>query len=384
MESSGRIRCVVILKKIALSESFFFNDSHENEFVKFLKNTMLNLSEYNFHLPEELIARYPSKKRDESKLLILNRQSKSIEMEIAFKNIEKYLVAGDILVYNQTRVSKRRVYLKNKSGREFECIFLEKFLHSENEKWKCLIKNVRKLKIGETLFSTQENIYFTLNRNEAGDIFLLPSISITEEIFDQIGTIPIPPYLKRKAEEADTERYQTIFAETPGSVAAPTAGLHFTDELKLRLQEKGILLTEVELCIGYGTFSPITEEQIKIKKLHEEEFFIPEKTMQLLNEAKGKQRIISIGTTTLRTLESAYDRNKKQYTKSSGITNLFIQPGDPVESIDGLITNFHLPESSLLLLVAAFAGKEFILEAYRKAIENKMRFYSYGDAMLIL
>jgi len=344
----------------------------------------MDLSKFNFHLPDELIARYPAEKRDESRLMVLDRKSKSIGFEEVFKNIENYLLPSDILVYNQTRVSKRRVYLKNKSGREFECIFLEKLLQSGKEKWKCLIKNVRKLKIGEILFSNDEQIYFTLNRDEVGDIFLFPSIPVSEEVFEKIGTIPIPPYLKRKAEESDVMRYQTIFATKPGSVAAPTAGLHFTDELKSKLQAKGIIFAEVELCIGYGTFSPLTEEQIRSKKLHEEEFFIPEKTLKLLNAAKGKQRIISIGTTTLRTLESSYDRNTQQYTKSSGITNIFIQPGDSVESIDGLITNFHLPESSLLLLVAAFASENIVIEAYRKAIESKMRFYSYGDAMLIL
>ncbi len=345
---------------------------------------MLNISEYNFHLPEELIARYPAERRDESRLMIVNRESGAIHIESAFRNIENFFVSGDILVFNQTRVSKRRVYLKNQAGRESECIFLEKNLREGKEAWKCLIKNVRKLKPKEKLFSNKEEIYFILNRNEAGDIFLFPSVSITEDVFESIGTIPIPPYLKRKAEEEDNTRYQTIFAKSPGSVAAPTAGLHFTEDLKSSLQKKGVILTDVELCIGYGTFSPVTEKQILEKKLHEEEFRIPEKTLNILNAAKGKQRIISLGTTTFRTLESSYDANTSRYTKQEGITNLFVQPGDRVESIDGLITNFHLPESSLLLLVSAFAGKELILEAYRKAIENKMRFYSYGDAMLLI
>lgn len=345
---------------------------------------MLNLSEYNFHLPEELIARYPAEKRDESRLMIVDRKSGTIHIEPMFRNIQNFLSNGDILVFNQTRVSKRRVYLKNKSGREFECVFLEKKMQGDKETWKCLIKNVRKIKPGEKLFSIREDIYFTLNRNEEGEIFLSPSVPITEEIFESIGTIPIPPYMKRKAEAADNERYQTIFAKSPGSVAAPTAGLHFTEELKSGLQKKGIQMIPVELCIGYGTFSPLTEKQMQEKKLHEEEFFIPENTLELLNASKGKQRIIALGTTSLRTLESSFDSVSKRFVKRSGITDLFVQPGDRVESIDGLITNFHLPESSLLLLVAAFAGKELILEAYHKAIENKMRFYSYGDAMLIV
>jgi S-adenosylmethionine:tRNA ribosyltransferase-isomerase len=344
----------------------------------------MDLSDFSFHLPEELIARYPAEKRDESKLMILDRKSGLVSIEPMFRNMEKLFFSGDILVYNQTRVSKRRVYLINNSGREFECIFLEKLFRNEKETWKCLVKNVRKLKEGDKLISNQEEILFTIHRNEIGEIFLNPSVPVSEDIFEIIGTIPIPPYLKRRAEEADNDRYQTIFASTLGSVAAPTAGLHFTNELKSRLQNKGVVFTEVELCISYGTFSPVTESQLREKKLHEEEFRIPENTIRVLNESKGKNRIFALGTTTLRSLESSYDADTSHYIKSAGTTNLFVQPGDRVESIDGLITNFHLPESSLLLLVAAFAGKELILEAYRKAIENKMRFYSYGDAMLIL
>ena len=345
---------------------------------------MLNLSEYNFHLPEELIARYPAEKRDESRLMVVNRKNGTIQIEPMFRNIQNFLSNGDILVFNQTRVSKRRVYLKNKSGREFECVFLEKKFQDGKEVWKCLIKNVRKIKPDEKLFSSRVDVYFTMNRNEEGEIFLSPSVPITEDIFESVGTIPIPPYMKRKAEAADNERYQTIFAKSPGSVAAPTAGLHFTEELKSDIQKKGIQMVPVELCIGYGTFSPLTEKQMQEKKLHEEEFFIPENTLELLNASKGKQRIIALGTTSLRTLESSFDPVPARFVKKNGITDLFVQPGDRVGSIDGLITNFHLPESSLLLLVAAFAGKELILEAYHKAIENKMRFYSYGDAMLIV
>lgn len=346
---------------------------------------MIDLSKYSFNLPEELIARYPTDRRDESRLMVVNRNTSSIHIEPFFKNILSYVENQDIFVFNQTRVSKRRVYLQNKNGREFESIFLEK-TKSEKEIWKCLIKNVRKLKEGDILFSNLKDIYFTLNRNEAGEIFLLPSTSITEDIFEKIGTIPIPPYLKRRSDTSDNDRYQTIFAKSTGSVAAPTAGLHFTDELKQKIESKGAKFTEVELCIGYGTFSPITEKQILEKKLHEEEFYIPDKSIHLLNAAKAdkSQRIVAIGTTSLRTLESSYDNSAKSFLRKQGITDIFIQPGDPVESIDGLITNFHLPESSLLLLVSAFAGRDLILEAYHTAIKEKMRFFSYGDAMLIL
>lgn len=346
---------------------------------------MIDLTEYKFDLPEELIARYPVDVRDESRLMIVNRNTNSIQIEPMFKNIINYLDSKDLLVYNQTRVSKRRVYLRSDSGREFETIFLEN-KNSDKKTWKCLVKNVRKLKQGDTLVSIDPSISFRLERNSEGDIYLFSAIEITEDIFEKIGTIPIPPYLKRKADAKDNERYQTIFAKSSGSVAAPTAGLHFTDELKSEIQKKGATFTEVELCIGYGTFSPLTEKQIQEKKLHEEEFYIPEKSFHFLNEAKKdhSKRIIAIGTTSLRTLESSYEKSSKSFLRKQGITDIFIQPGDLVESINGLITNFHLPESSLLLLVSAFAGRDLILEAYHTAIKEKMRFFSYGDAMLIL
>lgn len=337
----------------------------------------MNLKDYSFYLDDNLIARYPSLNRDESRLMVVNRKEKSIQIEPFFKNILSYLQLDDILIYNSTRVSKRRIFLYSSQGREHETMFLES---TDQKKWKTLVKSARKLKDGDFLHS--ENKQYTFQFFREGDfIFLESKISVTEEIFEEIGTIPIPPYLKRKATKEDEERYQTVFADKTGSVAAPTAGLHFTKELISEIQKRNITMKEVFLEVGYGTFAPLEEKQIQEKKLHLEKYSIPQATSDLLNNQKG--RVIAIGTTSLRALESSLDENGK-FRYGEFQTDIFIQPGDMIRSIQGLITNFHLPESSLLLLVCAFGGKELILNAYKKAIQEKMRFYSYGDAMLII
>lgn len=339
--------------------------------------------EFNFELPEELIAKFPVVKRDESRLMIVNRKSSEIRIEKSFKEVINYIKKNDILVFNSTKVSKRRVYLENEAGRVFEVVFLEKFGITGEKEWKCLIRNQNKLKINTTLIHPKTNHKFTYYK--VSDIAILKSENaLTESIFDEIGNIPIPPYLKRKATAEDEIRYQTIFAKKPGSVAAPTAGLHFTEELKSELIEKGVKLCEVELQIGYGTFGSLTEKNFTEKKLHLEQYQISYETADALNQSRGVGRVISIGTTSLRALESTYDISEKKYKPFNGTTDLFILPEDSIHSIDGLITNFHLPASSLLFLVSAFAGKDLILEAYRIAVKEKMRFFSYGDAMLIL
>jgi S-adenosylmethionine:tRNA ribosyltransferase-isomerase len=212
----------------------------------------------------------------------------------------------------------------------------------------------------------------------------MPSEDLTEEVFDRIGTIPIPPYLRRRAESSDEVRYQTVYAKVPGSVAAPTAGLHFTESLKTSLSNMGVGLAELTLSVGYGTFAPLEESQILEKKLHEESYEISESTAKLLNQTRKKGRIIAVGTTTLRALESSYEKSTNTYKSGTASTDIFITPDDTIASIDGLVTNFHLPASSIILLVAAFAGKDLVMKAYHKAIAEKYRFYSYGDAMLIL
>ncbi|MGJ4754261.1 tRNA preQ1(34) S-adenosylmethionine ribosyltransferase-isomerase QueA [Leptospira kmetyi] len=340
-----------------------------------------DLKEFEFILPEERIARYPAPDRDESRLMVLDVRSGNILSEPSFKNIVSYLKEGDVLVANHTKVSKRRVYLKTEL-RVHEAMFLEE----HNGIWKCKIRNSKKLKDGKRLTDEKtRRITFAVEKKEEEFVFLKPERPLTEEDFEQIGEIPIPPYLKREANSDDEIRYQTLFAKTPGSIAAPTAGLHFSEKLFATLREKKITLCTLELKVGYGTFQPLTEENFQNQKLHREEFFLGKESVEILNRAKQEQRrIVSIGTTTLRALESAYDRSTNSFQEGWGATELFIRPDDLLYSCEGLITNFHLPGSSLLLLVSAFAGKDLILKAYQKAIREEFRFYSYGDAMLIL
>lgn len=340
-----------------------------------------DLEEFEFELPEDRIARYPAKNRDESRLMVVEVGSEKIQVEDTFKNIVSYLKEGDVLIGNHTKVSKRRVYLKTQL-RTHEAMFLE----TKDGLWRCKIRNSRKLKTGDRLQDVKTGLrFFRVEGKEEEFVFLKPDQELQEEDFQTIGEIPIPPYLKREANSEDEIRYQTLFAKTPGSVAAPTAGLHFSESLFQTLKEKKVQICTLELTVGYGTFQPLTEENFQNKKLHREEFFLEESSASVLNLAKKEgRRILSIGTTTLRALESTFDPKTKTFRSGRGATELFLQPNDKLQSCEGLITNFHLPGSSLLLLVSAFAGKELILRAYQKAIQEEFRFYSYGDAMLIL
>ena len=337
------------------------------------------LEDFDFPLEEDRIAKYPPKNRGDSHLLTVNRKTSAIRYEDKFTNLLEYLVPGDILVFNNTRVSKRRVFLLTNSGRIHETIFLEE----NGELWKVLLKNASKVKNNDTLWDASGYFGFEVIRRKNGDTFLRPSIKLSEEIFEKIGTIPIPPYLKRKAEALDEDRYQTIFASVPGSVAAPTAGLHFSREFEDRLRQFGIRFLEVTLNVGYGTFAPLLESQIEKKELHEESYYISPGVAESLNQSRGKNRIISIGTTTLRALETSIDSNSGMFRDGYSSTKKFITPDDKILSIDGLITNFHLPKSSLLLLVSAFIGKDLLLDSYHEAIKRNMKFFSYGDAMFL-
>lgn len=342
------------------------------------------LAEYDFPLDESRIAKFPAKNRDESKLLGVDRATNQIREYSTFKEIKSLLKPGDLLVFNQTKVSKRRVYLKTKSGRVHESVFIESRDPLACE-WVCILKNRKKLKLGDLLFpETANDISFTFLGGE-GDLSILRSIrGIGEEDFERWGNVPIPPYLKRKATNEDNDRYQTIFAKDPGSVAAPTAGLHFTHELQNQLIQSGIEFVPVNLRIGYGTFQPFTEEQFQAKKLHEESFSVPQTSADAMNQARAEgRRIIAVGTTTLRVLESIFEKDSQKFMSGDGITDIFMSPGYSIQSIQGLITNFHLPRSSLLLLVSTFAERELVLRSYHYALEQNFRFYSYGDAMFI-
>lgn len=383
---------------------------------------MLRLSdieqEYGFPLPDHLIARYPAQFRDQSRLMVLPSAGAHPEHRQFFE-LPELLHPSDILVWNDTMVEPRRVHLQRKTGAKMEALFLDteslspealsRALTSEQEEaqsipgsasavaWSCLIRNA-KARSGEELIHSESGVVFRflrykekLKEGESGEkesfYLLAPDDLDMHDFFLKHGEMPIPPYLGRREEEQDRIRYQTVFAGEGNarsrqytSAAAPTAGLHFTTELIERLREKGIRICSVQLAVGLGTFSPLQEENLKRKELHKERFALPEETARLLNRKDG--RIIAIGTTTLRALESNF-RQFGRFQPGHFETSAFFHPPDTIQSIQGLITNFHLPGSSLLLLVAAYAGKERILGAYRTAMEKQYRFYSYGDAMLV-
>ncbi|TGN14591.1 tRNA preQ1(34) S-adenosylmethionine ribosyltransferase-isomerase QueA [Leptospira ilyithenensis] len=342
------------------------------------------LNDYDFFLPESQIAKYPAENRDESRLLVLNREKDTISEHSQFKEIEDYLKEGDVLVYNETKVSKRRVYLSTESGRIHESVFLETRDYHSKE-WICILKNRKKLRLGDILFPEGYKEILFRYQGDSEDLSILVSEnSIYDSDFSQWGNIPIPPYLKRKAEKSDEDRYQTIFAANPGSVAAPTAGLHFSLELRKNLESKGIVFVPIILQIGYGTFQPLQQEQFQLKKLHKESYELSEISAKILNQAVAeKRRVISIGTTTLRVLESVFDFKSQIYKAEKGETDIFLSPGDQIHSSQGLITNFHLPKSSLLLLVNCFGGNNLVMRSYHYALERNFRFYSYGDAMFL-
>lgn len=342
-----------------------------------------DLSEFDFDLPEELIAKHPVAQRDKSRLLYMGRTSSLLREEPEFINIKEYLRPGDVLIVNSTRVSKRRVFLKTPNGRRHEALFLNA---SSDGIWKVLLRNAKKLKVGDILIDeVSERFSFLVFGREEEFTLLRASDEFHETSFESVGKIPIPPYFKRQSDAEDEIRYQTVYSKSLGSIAAPTAGLHFTPELISDLRNFGVEFLDLELRVGYGTFQPIVESNFAEKKLHEEYFHLSRETVSRLDLAKSEnRRIISVGTTTLRALESSYDPVQKKFREGESSTRLFLQPEDSILSCEGLITNFHLPQSSLLLLVSAFSSKEKVMDAYRFAIQRRFRFFSYGDAMLIL
>jgi S-adenosylmethionine:tRNA ribosyltransferase-isomerase len=352
---------------------------------------VIDLEDFNFELDESQIARYPAIRRDESKLMIVHRNTGKIQIEPYFRNIQNYLQDSDTIFFNETKVSKRRVYLKfpsptNSQSNPFrihEAIFLEE---TYEKNWICLVKNAKKLKLGDILFSPNGVWKFTVLEKREKNCLIKPNTLLDEQFFDKEGTIPIPPYLKRTAEKNDEIRYQSIFAKKIGSIASPTASLHMSEELQAQLLKRGVVFSPLHLEIGYGTFNPISEEDLIQKKLHKEKISISQTTKEKwLRATEKKTRRIALGTTSLRALESMHRFGGLENMEDwSFNTDIFLTPGDNIATIDGLITNFHLPKSSLFLLVCAFASKELVLEAYHIAMKNEFRFYSYGDAMFIV
>ncbi|MGQ9856393.1 MAG: tRNA preQ1(34) S-adenosylmethionine ribosyltransferase-isomerase QueA [Fervidobacterium sp.] len=344
-----------------------------------MENSKLyKLDAYDYFLPEELIAQQPIEPRDHSRLMVLDRTTGNIQHRI-FKDIVEYLSPNDLLVFNTSKVIPARIYGKKATGATIELLLLEKL---SSGVWKCLVKPGKAVKEGtEIIFSRSgESIIGTcVGRAEEGTRIIEFSVNDDHVIFS-FGKIPLPHYIKN--ENIEFERYQTVYAKHEGSVAAPTAGLHFTNELLEKIKSKGVRTAEVILHVGIGTFRPVKAEDIRQHKMHEEYYIVPEETVNLIDEVKSNGgRVIAVGTTSVRTLETiARQPKSKSY---SGKTDIFIYPPFEFKIVDALITNFHLPKSSLIMLVSAFAGYELTMQAYKIAVEEKYRFFSFGDAMFI-
>jgi S-adenosylmethionine:tRNA ribosyltransferase-isomerase len=338
----------------------------------------MNILEFDFDLPKELIAQHAVNPRDHSKLLVLNKEEKTMEHK-KFYNIIDYLKEGDVLVLNRTKVIPARLFGKKENGVVLECFLLKRI---DLNTWEVLLKPARKLKIGQKIIFSEELEAELLEVKEDGNRVLKFNFEGSfEEILDRLGEMPLPPYISEKLE--DKNRYQTVYAKEGESVAAPTAGLHFTEELLEKIKEKGIIIAEVFLDVGLGTFRPVQVENILDHKMHVEKYSVPKETVEIINNAKkNNHRVIAVGTTSVRTLESSVDENGNLIA-SEGYTGIFIYGDYKFKVVDAIITNFHLPKSTLIMLVSAFGGKEFIDAAYKKAIDEKYRFYSFGDSMLI-
>jgi len=338
----------------------------------------MKVNDFDYFLPEELIAQTPLLKRDESRMMVLNRKNKTVENKHFF-DIVDYLKKGDILVRNNTKVIPARLFgIKKDTGAHVEVLLLKQ----ENDIWECLVGNARTVKKGTIIiFDDLLKAECLEVKDEGIRIFKMIYDGIFYEILDKLGNTPLPPYIKEKLE--DKNRYQTIYAKVEGSSAAPTAGLHFTDGIFNRLKEKGIEILDITLHVGLGTFRPVGEENVEDHIMHSEYFSISKEVADKLNAAKKEnRRIISVGTTTTRTLEAVY-KKYRTFKDCSGSTDIFIFPGYEFEAIDALITNFHLPKSTLIMLVSAFAGKDFVLSSYKEAVNLQYRFFSFGDSMFI-
>ena len=340
----------------------------------------MEVKDFYYDLPEELIAQVPIKKRDESRLMVLDRENQTIEHKI-FKDILDYLKPGDCLVRNNTKVIPARIYGKKETGANVEFLLLNNI---EGDIWESIVRPGNKLHIGtKVIFGDGLLTAEILDVLEGGTRKVkFYYDGIFNEILDQIGLMPLPPYIHEELKEKD--RYQTVYAKYQGSAAAPTAGLHFTDELLEKIKEKGVEIANVTLHVGIGTFRPVKVDKIEDHHMHSEHFYIKKEDVDKINNAKKNGgRIISVGTTSCRVLESISDE-QGYVNEIESDTSIFIYPGYKFKCIDALITNFHLPESTLLMLVSALAGKDYIMKAYNEAVKEKYRFFSFGDAMFII
>lgn len=339
----------------------------------------MKTDDFDFYLPEELIAQTPLLKRDSSKMMVLDRKTRT-RSDHVFTDIIDYLEEGDTLVLNDTKVLPARLHgIKEDTKAHIEILLLKE---EDADTWQCLVKPAKRIDVGTRIIFSDELSARCLEVREEGiRILKLEHAKILYEILDKLGEMPLPPYIKSHLEDKD--RYQTVYAKNEGSAAAPTAGLHFTKELLSKIKEKGVNICYVTLHVGLGTFRPVNVEDVTKHKMHSEYYIMTKETADILNNTrKNGKKIISVGTTSTRTLETIM---KKYHTfkECSGWTDIFIYPGYKFEGIDALITNFHLPKSTLIMLVSAFADKDFILDSYKDAVNKKYRFFSFGDCMLI-
>jgi S-adenosylmethionine:tRNA ribosyltransferase-isomerase len=336
-------------------------------------------SDFYYYLPEEQIAQTPATPRDSSRLLVYNRQTDKIEHRI-FHDVTDYLKAGDVLVINNTKVLPARLYAHTENGGVVEILLLKRV---DKDTWEVLAKPGKKCKVGKQFKINDKLSFEVMDVTDSGErIIKFIYDGVFEEILDEVGSMPLPPYIKEKLK--DKNRYQTVYAKTDGSAAAPTAGLHFTPELLQKIRDMGVEIVEVLLHVGLGTFRPVKEDIITDHKMHSEYYAVSQSAADAINKAKAEgRRVIAVGTTSVRTLESVTGDDGK-VVAGSGNTQIFIYPPYKFKCVDALITNFHLPESTLIMLVAAMTGREKILSIYKTAVEEKYRFFSFGDAMFII
>jgi S-adenosylmethionine:tRNA ribosyltransferase-isomerase len=340
----------------------------------------VKVEDFDFHLPEELIAQTPLENRSESKLMVLDKKDGSID-HLHFKNIVDFLHEGDCLVLNDTRVLPARLFgQKEDTGANIEVLLLKQ---EDGDQWETLVKPAKRIRVGTEIVFGDGKLKATCVglKEHGGRILEFHYEGIFYEVLDELGEMPLPPYIRERLEEQD--RYQTVFARERGSAAAPTAGLHFTEELLEELKAKGVHIAFITLHVGLGTFRPVSVDTIEEHDMHAEFYQVSEGTARLLNDVKAKGgRIVTVGTTSTRTLETIASKHGT-FVEENGWTNIFIYPGYEFKGIDGLITNFHLPKSTLIMLVSAFAGQEHVMHAYETAVKEQYRFFSFGDAMFI-
>ncbi len=349
----------------------------------------MKLSNFNFELPEELLAEYPAEHRDEAKLMVLHRDTKKIEHR-KFKDIIEYFDEGDLMILNNTKVFPARMFgNKEKTGARIE-VFLLRELNQEQRLWDVLVDPARKIRIGNKLYFGEDDTLIaevidnTTSRGRTLRFLYDGSYEEFREKLNLLGQTPLPKYIKRELEESDDERYQTIYAKEEGAVAAPTAGLHFSKHLMKRLEIKGIDFTEITLHVGLGTFNPVEVEDLSKHKMDSEKAKVTQETADTVNRIKkNKKRVCAVGTTAMRAIESSVSSNGT-LNEYEGWTNKFIFPPYKFSIANCMITNFHTPKSTLMMMIAAFAGYDFMMEAYKEAVKENYKFYSYGDAMLIL